>query len=273
MPVNTLRMWLLGIIFTMLGSGINQFFSLRYPGVHIVALVAELLAFPIGVFLAKFLPISRLNPDRTFNIKEHALVTIMSNVSFGYSSADSTSIIQAAKLFYRFETPTGLSVMVVVCCQLLGYGVAGLAAPWIVRPSSIIWPGVLSNCALLSTLHSRANTVANGWKISRLRFFMIAMGCACVWYVEYYTLPIIFSGPGQQIYDAIIVLVVWQCLRRYLAICLTYSTAIANEYLGISFPASFLLLLAILRGFAGLLPKTSWSISSLAWSLVLRCFL
>ncbi len=33
--------------------------------------------------LANILPISRWNPDRHFNIKEHALITIMSNVSFG----------------------------------------------------------------------------------------------------------------------------------------------------------------------------------------------
>lgn len=193
MPVNTLRTWILGVIFTILGSGINQFFSLRYPGVHIVALVAELLAFPCGVFLAKVLPISRLNPDRRFNIKEHAVVTIMSNVSFGYSSADSTSIIQAAKMFYKFETPPGFSVLIVLCCQLLGYGVAGLSAPWIIRPAAIIWPGVLSNCALLSTLHSRANAVANGWKISRLRFFMFVMTGAFVWY---FFPGLIFTGLG-----------------------------------------------------------------------------
>lgn len=111
----------------------NQFFGLRYPGVHIVSLVAELVAFPIGVFLAHVLPISRLNPDRHFNIKEHALVTIMSNVSFGFGSADATNIIQAAKL-YGFTLQTGFSVMVVLCCQLLGYGVAGLSARWLVEP-------------------------------------------------------------------------------------------------------------------------------------------
>jgi hypothetical protein len=96
-PVNTLRMWILGFLFTILGSGINQFFSLRFPSVHIVALVAELLAYPFGVFLAKVLPIYTIdlgrfgkwciNPDRHFNIKEHAVVTIMSNVSFGFGSA------------------------------------------------------------------------------------------------------------------------------------------------------------------------------------------
>lgn len=164
-----------------LGAGVNQFFSLRYPGVHIVSLVAELLAYPLGVGIAHALPISRFNPDRHFNIKEHALVTIMSNVSFGFGSADATNIIQAAK-YYGFTLKTGFSVMVVLCCQLLGYGVAGLSARWLVEPASMIWPGVLSNIALLSSLHSRANAVADGWRISRIKFFMVVGGIAFVWY-------------------------------------------------------------------------------------------
>lgn len=191
-PVHTLRMWIIGIIFTMIGSGVNNFFSLRYPSVHIVALVAELLAFPCGVFLAHVLPVCTvnlgplghwcINPDRKFNIKEHALITIMSNVSIGFGTADSTSILQAAKKFYGFEIKAGFAILVVLACQMLGFGIAGLSAPWLVEPARIIWPGTLSICALLSSLHSRANAIANGWKISRLRFFIYAMTAAFVWY-------------------------------------------------------------------------------------------
>lgn len=185
-------MWLLGFLFTILGSGINQFFALRYPSVHIVSLVAQLIAYPLGVALAKILPLYTLNlgplgewcinPDRHFNIKEHTVITVMSNVSFGFGSADATNIIQAGKAFYNFDLKPGFSILIVVCCQLMGLGVAGLAAPWLVEPASIIWPGVLSNCALLSTLHTRANAMADGWKISRLRFFMYVMVGAGVWY-------------------------------------------------------------------------------------------
>lgn len=191
-PVNTLRMWILGFIFTMIGAGVNNFFSLRYPSVHIVALVAELLAFPCGVFLAAILPLWtvnlgplgkwNINPDRHFNIKEHGMITIMANVSIAWGSADGTSILQAASKFYNFPLKPGFSILLVLCTQLLGFGVAGLCRPWLVAPASIIWPGTLSICALLSTLHSRANAVANGWKISRLRFFMVVMAGAFVWY-------------------------------------------------------------------------------------------
>lgn len=186
-------MWVLGVIWTLLGAGVNQFFSLRYPAVHIVSLVAELLSFPMGVALANILPIYTLklgplgnwsiNPDRHFNIKEHALITIMANVTIGFAGgADASGIIQAAIAFYGFELKPGFSVLVLLCCQMLGFGVAGLCYPWLVEPASMIWPGVLSNAALLSTLHSKANAVANGWKISRLRFFVIALACAFSWY-------------------------------------------------------------------------------------------
>lgn len=177
----------------MIGSGVNQFFSLRYPAVHIVSLVAELLTYPMGVILAHTLPVYtmnlgklgewNINPDRHFNIKEHAVITIMSNVSIGFAGgADASGIVQAAVKFYGFDIKPGLSVLMFLCCQLLGFGIAGLCAPWLVEPASIIWPGVLGNCALLSTLHSKANAVANGWSISRLRFFLIVLIAAFAWY-------------------------------------------------------------------------------------------
>ncbi|KAK3626797.1 hypothetical protein LTR56_019615 [Elasticomyces elasticus] len=194
-PVNTLRMWILGIIWTFIGAGVNQFFSLRYPAVHIVSIVAELLAYPMGVALAHTLPIMtvelpyfgrwRINPDRHFNIKEHVVIVIMANVTIGFAGgADATSIIQAAKSknFYGFELPAGFSVLVTLCCQVLGFGISGLCHQWLVEPAAIIWPGVLGNCALLNSLHSRANVVANGWKISRINFFLVVMSCAFVWY-------------------------------------------------------------------------------------------
>jgi hypothetical protein len=117
------------------------------------------------------------------NIKEHALITIMSNVTIGFASgSDASNMIQAAKKFYDFDLSAGLAVLMVMCTQLLGFGVAGLGSRWVVEPASIIWPGILGNCALLSTLHSKSNAVANGWKISRLRFFFVALHIAFVWY-------------------------------------------------------------------------------------------
>lgn len=180
LPVNTVRMWTIGIVFTIVGSGLNQFFSLRQPSVTISALVAQLLAFPVGCAWAQWVPVSWLNPDRHFNIKEHALITIMANVSFG--SAAATQVIEAMVKFYNFPSQGGFEILLCITTQLFGFGLAGMASRWLVGPASMIWPQVLSNAALLQTLHSRANALADGWRISRLRFFLIVFLAGGVWY-------------------------------------------------------------------------------------------
>ncbi|KAE8152880.1 OPT oligopeptide transporter protein-domain-containing protein [Aspergillus avenaceus] len=180
LPINTVRMWLIGIIFTIVGSGLNQFFSLRQPSVTISALVAQLVAFPVGCAWAKWMPLGWLNPDRHFNIKEHALITIMANVSFG--SAAATQIIEAMVKFYNMPSQGGFEILLCITTQLFGFGLAGMASRWLVGPATMIWPQVLSNAALLSTLHSRANLVADGWKITRLRFFLIVFVGSAIWY-------------------------------------------------------------------------------------------
>ncbi|KAF5704858.1 OPT family small oligopeptide transporter [Fusarium globosum] len=191
MPVNTLRAWALGLLFTILGTGINQFFSMRYPSVTISSLVAQLVAYPAGRALAHALPIMRitlfgreiaLNPDHHFNIKEHALVTIMSNLSFGPSWA--TDIIQAqvAPAFLGLKTPVGYQFLLALTMQLFGLGMAGMAYRFIVEPPHMVWPSTLANAALFQTLHGRANPKADGWSISRYRFFVYIFAGGWLWY-------------------------------------------------------------------------------------------
>lgn len=87
-PVNTFRVWVLGTIFTILGTDIDQFFSLRYPGIYIYSYLAQFLAYPCSICMAKVLPTKKiplgplsftLNPG-PFNQKEHMLITIMSKL-------------------------------------------------------------------------------------------------------------------------------------------------------------------------------------------------
>ncbi|KAJ5806846.1 OPT oligopeptide transporter [Penicillium riverlandense] len=199
LPVNTLRMWFLGVVFTLVGTGINQFFSMRYPSVTITSLVAQLVSYPIGCFVAKALPIKTvrilgrwdfvINPDHYFNIKEHAVITIMSNLSFGQSWA--SAIIQAQKVFLGMSTPVGYQILLSLSMQMFGLGLAGLAYKYIVEPPQMIWPSTLANAALFETLHSETNPIANGWRISRYKFFLyIFVGGFC-----WYWLPgFIFTG-------------------------------------------------------------------------------
>lgn len=126
------------------------------------------------------MPLGRFNPDRHFNIKEHALITIMANVSFG--SAAATQVIEAMVKFYGMPSKGGFEILFTITTQMFGFGLAGMASRWLVGPATMIWPQVLSNAALLSTLHSRSNALADGWIITRLRFFLLVFIGGAVWY-------------------------------------------------------------------------------------------
>lgn len=146
-PVNTFRVWFLGTIFTILGTGIDQFFSLRYPGLAIYSYLIQFLCYPCGVFMAKILPTTKvplgrlsftLNPG-PFNQKEHMLITIMSNVAFGgfNGTAYVTYILQVLRLpqYYNDQTlvnSAGWQITIVLATQLIGFGTAGLARRFLV---------------------------------------------------------------------------------------------------------------------------------------------
>ncbi|KAF8824147.1 hypothetical protein HHX47_DHR9000254 [Lentinula edodes] len=82
MPVSTLRAWVLGLTWSLIVPGINQFFFFRYPSVEVTGIVAQLITYPIGRAAAAYLPCwnffgLELNPG-PFTIKEHVLITVSS---------------------------------------------------------------------------------------------------------------------------------------------------------------------------------------------------
>ena len=49
LSINTPRMWVLSMLFAVLGSSTNLFFSLRYPSVSLTPVIALLLSHPLGL--------------------------------------------------------------------------------------------------------------------------------------------------------------------------------------------------------------------------------
>lgn len=120
LSINTPRMWILSLLFAIIGSATNMFFSLRYPSVTITPVIALLLVHPLGLLWDQLLKRSR-DPQETFvdgrlqpaadldqashwtrwrrwfaqghwNEKEHACVYISSNVAFGFAFATDVSV-------------------------------------------------------------------------------------------------------------------------------------------------------------------------------------
>lgn len=186
LPQNTIRMWVLGMILNTIGSALNLLFSLHSPQIILTTLVTSLLAWPIGMAWARFMPNIKifgapLNPG-PFNIKEHTIIVIMANVSFGGGAAYATDILLSQNKFYEQDFGWGFDLLAIWSTQCIGFALGGLARRVLVNPASMIWPQNLVTVTFLTNLHVNSNHVADGWKISRLYFFALIGICSFLWY-------------------------------------------------------------------------------------------
>lgn len=147
MPANTIRAWVIGMLFVTIGSCLNMLFSMRNPSITITAIVAQFVSFWVGKGWERIMPdrvirvagVSfNLNPGK-FNIKEHTVITIMSNVSFGGGGAYATSIIISQQHYYGQYLGWGYQILLVWSTQVIGYGLAGYARKFLVWPAAMIW--------------------------------------------------------------------------------------------------------------------------------------
>ncbi|KAM3486092.1 hypothetical protein MY8738_000843 [Beauveria namnaoensis] len=192
-PANTIRAWVIGMLFTTVGSGLNMLFSMRAPSITITTYVAQLLCHPVGVAWSWALPNRQfslfglkfnLNPG-PWNKKEHTLVVIMANVSFGGGSAFSTDIILALKQFYKQDFGWGFQLLLTFTISMCGFGMAGLFRRYLVEPAAMIWPTNLINTSLFYALHDHSPSEparTNGWSIGRYRWFSYVCLGSFLWY-------------------------------------------------------------------------------------------
>ncbi|KAL9008099.1 MAG: hypothetical protein Q9173_006740 [Seirophora scorigena] len=207
--VSTPRMWFLSLLCAFLGSGTNLFFSLRYPSVAITPVIALVVVHPLGlawdclfkrdedpieifeygIFVEgaaegrSMPPLARLRrwlAQGRWNEKEHACVYISSNVSFGFAFA--TDVIVEQVKFYKQDLSILYQIALTISTQILGYSFAGLTRRFLVRPPSMIWPGTLLSTAMFITMHKSENKTANGWRITRWKFFLLIFFGAFAWY-------------------------------------------------------------------------------------------
>ncbi|KAJ5703212.1 hypothetical protein N7488_010760 [Penicillium malachiteum] len=148
-PVLTLRMWVLGIVFCIVVSGLNTLYTLRTPSITISASVVLLLAHPLGKLWEKIIPdwtvplgacSFTLSPG-PFNTKEHTLIYVISNLSvYVRLGAD---VLTEQQMFYGYKTGWGFQILITLATFLIGI---------------------------------------NTWKMSRYAFFAIAGTASFCWY-------------------------------------------------------------------------------------------
>ncbi|KAI0793278.1 OPT oligopeptide transporter [Abortiporus biennis] len=187
MPVNTFRMWLIGIVFSFVIAGANHILSMRFPSSAITNVMVQLLALPAGRFLAWALPTTRfntfgyiwsLNPG-PFNIKEHTVITVMANIITVDAYGTAVTMMQSA--FYGQKLSFGYNFCLILSTQMIGYAFAGVTRQFLVWPTSMIWPGALVECALLNTLH-RTYDLKERKHMNRFNFFFLVAAAGALYF-------------------------------------------------------------------------------------------
>ncbi|THU73997.1 hypothetical protein C4D60_Mb04t28720 [Musa balbisiana] len=188
LPVWTFRMWSLGLLSCCLLSFLNQFFGYRSQPLIITQITVQVASLPLGHFLARVLPTTRfrlpglgavsLNPG-PFNMKEHVLISIFANAgaAFGNGSAYAIGIVNIIKAFYGRSISFIASWLLITTTQVLGYGWAGLMRRYVVEPAHMWWPSTLVQVSLFRALHEKEDR-----RMSRAKFFVIALICSFTWY-------------------------------------------------------------------------------------------
>ena len=216
MPCLTFRALFLGCTFTMIGAALNTYFQIRYPSPFVTPIVIQVITYPLGAFLARFLPATEyrspswlqrlgmpaewsLNPG-PFNIKEHSVIVIMANV--GIAPAFGIHVTLALDKYYNIKTGYGFDLLLLLSTQMIGFVFAGLTRRFLIWPAALIWPQSLVTCTLLNTFHAEDDESSDG-SLTRFRYFLYVFAGALVWYFV----------PGKPILRLPMVVVAWACLR------------------------------------------------------------
>jgi len=106
-------------------------------------------------------------------MKEHMVITIMANVGFSAPYTAYIVWVQYLPLYFNqaWAGKFTYQILVALSTNFIGYGLAGLTRRFLVYPARAIWPSNLATIALNRAFHSETNAPANGWTVSRMRWF------------------------------------------------------------------------------------------------------
>jgi len=144
------------------------------------------MCLPLGQGLAAILPtksfntfgyIWSLNPG-PFSIKEHVCISVM--VGSTLNGMYSNDITLTQYVFYGQVTSMSFQILLALGTQLLGFSLAGFLRQFVLWPSSMIWPSILSDCAFFNTLHKNYSRDDQG-KVTQKHAFWIIMVGSFLW--------------------------------------------------------------------------------------------
>ena len=158
-PVETVRAYFLAIVWSIVGSGFNEFFSHRLITISVSTSVIQIVLHFCGTFWARWLPCwgfnigkrrIALNIDTPWSKKEQMFSTLLFSISMGtfYTHYN----ILTLKMKYHVHLNFGYQFLLSLSVQFLGFGFAGVLRRFVVYPVKAMWPGMLPTLALNNAL-------------------------------------------------------------------------------------------------------------------------
>ncbi|WOK95239.1 oligopeptide transporter 5-like [Canna indica] len=189
-PCLTFRCWVLGCIFCVMLAFVNQFFGYRTNQLSISSVCIQIVALPIGRWMALVLPKKMIKVPLTnwsfsmnpgpFTMKEHALITIFAGS--GAAGVYAVHIVTIVRAFYQRSIHFFAAFFLTQTTQLLGYGWAGIFRNFLVNSPYMWWPGSLIQVSLFSRALNEEEKRPKGG-VSRFQFFLIVLICSFAYYI------------------------------------------------------------------------------------------
>lgn len=184
LPAETLRVYIIALFWTLVGSTINNFFVHRLPSITLSSSTVQLLLLPSGRLWEKCFENNKrvsifgksinINPGR-WNHKEMMLSSIIYSCSAGTPYLVYNIFVMKLDRFYGLKWVSWVyQILFALSTQFLGFAFAFMMLKVCVYPKKAVWPTLLPAVALNRALMDEdPPSIVNGWKISRFAFFFV----------------------------------------------------------------------------------------------------
>ncbi|CAD6650384.1 XXYS1_4_G0023510.mRNA.1.CDS.1 [Saccharomyces cerevisiae] len=176
-PVETFRAYFLAIIWSVIGSGFNEFFSHRVVSISLDTPIIQIFLYICGKAWAKTIPcwtiIIRgrkygISIDKPWTQKEQMFSTLLYAICQGTFYTHYNILTQ--KLFYHSAFSFGYQFLLSLSVQFIGFGFAGILRKFVVYPARALWPTVMPTIAINKALLGKEKHESG---MTRYKFFFL----------------------------------------------------------------------------------------------------
>ncbi|CAI6922735.1 ANM_collapsed_G0059280.mRNA.1.CDS.1 [Saccharomyces cerevisiae] len=176
-PVETFRAYFLAIIWSVIGSGFNEFFFHRVVSISLGTPIIQMFLYICGKAWAKTIPCWTItirgrkygiNIDKPWTQKEQMFSTLLYAICQGTFYTHYNILTQ--KLFYHSAFSFGYQFLLSLSVQFIGFGFAGILRKFVVYPARALWPTVMPTIAINKALLGKEKHESG---MSRYKFFFL----------------------------------------------------------------------------------------------------